>query len=322
MYPIKFNNILKYRMWGGDAIVKKLHRENTIQENLIGESWDIVDRDDDQSIVVNGSLAGLSLAELRTKHSKMFGSKFNANNPFPILVKILDAKEDLSLQVHPRKADLPKLAGNPQSKSEFWYILDHTDSAKIMAGLKTGVSKKDFVANLSSYNLLNFLNIEESRDNRLIYVESGTLHAIGGGNLILEIQENSDTTYRVSDWGRLDSNGKPREIHVDNSLQCIDFENPQQAEIIDVDIAKDYTVVDSAYFTTANYGITQDFSFSTNEESCCLLSLANGRAEVSANGESVALNKGDTILLPANLAFKITNAGENPANILITTPKY
>ncbi|MCL2566724.1 MAG: class I mannose-6-phosphate isomerase [Alphaproteobacteria bacterium] len=323
MYPIKFNNILKYRIWGGNSIMKKLSRENNTNYSSIGESWDISDRDGDESIVINGALKGLTLKDLREKYGKtIFGSKFDVSKPFPLLVKILDAREDLSLQVHPRKKDIPFLAGNPQSKSEFWYILEHEKDAKIMAGLKNGVSKEDFIANLESYNLLNFINLEESQNNRLIYVESGTIHAIGGGNLILEIQENSDTTYRVSDWGRLDSNSKPRELHIAESLQCIDFENPQQAKITDVDVKRNYTVVDSDYFTTNNYAIEKEFSFTATEESCCLLSLINGEIKVGANNESIVLAKGDTILLPAGLTFIINNNDSKYAHFLITTPKY
>ena len=327
MYPIQFNNILKRRIWGGESITKKLGRKNTINDPLIGESWDLCDRDEDQSVVINGELKGLSIKELREQHGKIFGSKFNLSKPFPILVKILDAKQDLSLQVHPKKSNLSQLSSDAKSKSEFWYILDHKKDAKVMTGLKKDSEtdnvkfKEDFIANLNSNNLVNFVNLTETKNDKLIYVESGTIHAIGAGNLILEIQENSDTTYRVSDWGRLDTNGKPRELHIEESLICIDFKGNDQAIINDIDITKDYKVVDSQYFETYTYSITGENGFSTTKETCVLLSVTNGELIVECNLE-VLVKKGDTILLPSDSNFKITNKNATPASLLITKPKY
>lgn len=327
MYPIQFKNILKHRIWGGESITKKLGRENSTNDLLIGESWDICDREEDQSIVLNGEFKGLTIQELREQHGKIFGSKFNLSKPFPILVKILDAKQDLSLQVHPKKSNLSQLSSDSQPKSEFWYILDHEKNSKVMSGLNkdsytaTIKFKEDFIANLNSPDLINFVNITQTQKDKLIYVESGTIHAIGAGNLILEIQENSDTTYRVSDWGRVDANSKPRDLHISESLICIDFKGEDQALINDVDTTKDYKVVDSKYFETYSYAIKGENSFNTTSETCVLLSLTNGNISVECDFE-VLLKKGDTILLPADQHFKITNKDNTPANILITKPKY
>ncbi len=327
MYPIKFNTIFKQRIWGGENIIKKLKKQPLTDDSLIGESWDICDRDDDQSVVINGYLKGLSIKVLREKYGKsIFGNKLDPNKPFPILVKILDAKQNLSLQIHPKKVDLSKLSDNAQSKTEFWYILCHEKDAIIMAGLNK-ISydndqsfKDDFIKNLFSDKLLNFVNIKKTNTNQLIYVESGIIHSIGAGNLILEIQENSDTTYRVSDWGRVDRHGNSRDLHINESLICIDFNKDNQPDIKDIDIKNNYKVLDSEYFESYNYHINKELTFKTDSEVCALLSVTNGEVSINSNLEVIA-KKGDTVLLPANLTFKIRSNTNNLCSILITKPK-
>ena len=320
LYPLKFHNIFQERIWGGNLIKEYLKR-NVTKQGLIGESWDICDRNDAVSVVSNGALVGKTLAELRlTYKEQLLGTKCDFNKPFPILVKILDATEDLSLQVHPKYSDLPKLPKGACPKTEFWYVLHHKENAEIMAGLVNN-NIDEFINSMETNKIKDFVNIYKSESDMLLYIESGTLHAIGAGNLILEIQENSDTTYRVSDWGRLDSTtGKPRELHIQESLISLDFSKIQKPNISKVDTLANYEIVNSPYFITNSQNINNKNDFSTNKESFAIVSVTSGSVNLLGNGVALSLNLGDSCLIPANINYSVEN-NTTRANVLITTVK-
>ena len=319
LYPLKFHNIFQERIWGGNLIKEYLGR-TVNKQGLIGESWDICDRNDAVSVVSNGALVGKTLAELRlTYKEQLLGTKCDFNKPVPILVKILDAKEDLSLQVHPKYSNLPQLPKGACPKTEFWYVLHHQDNAEIMAGLSNN-NVDAFIKSMATDKIKDFVNIYKSEKDMLLYIESGTLHAIGAGNLILEIQENSDTTYRVSDWGRLDSTGKPRELHLQESLISLDFSKTQNPNISKVDTLANYEVVNSPYFITTSQYINNNTNFSTNKESFAIVSVTSGTINLLGKGVALSLNLGDSCLIPANIHYSVENTSKK-ANILITTVK-
>jgi mannose-6-phosphate isomerase len=305
-YPIKFKEIFKERVWGGSTLQSIVCKN--IATNNIGESWEIVDREQDQSVVDNGNLSGKTIKYLRERYSNdFFGTSIDCNKPFPILVKILDANADLSLQVHPLFAD--KIM-DAEPKSEFWYILEHKPDSYIMAGLNNFANlpeqefKKDFIKNLESEKISGFVKKYLVKKHSLYYIDSGTLHAIGAGNLILEIQQNSDTTYRVSDWGRLE-NGKPRALHIKDSIENMDFNNIKNIDVKNVDLNKDEELINNNLFVTNSYLLNKEKEIVTTKKSCEIISITNGSVIIYNDVASLELSFGNNCLLPANTKYKI-----------------
>jgi mannose-6-phosphate isomerase len=215
-----FEPIYKERVWGGQRFADALKRP-TDRTKHIGESWEIVDRPEAQSVIVDGEYKGMTIRELLEKHGKeVMGPKYEGQ-PFPILVKWLDSDDRLSLQVHPPADIAPELNGEP--KTENWYIVEADENAAVLAGLKEGTTREMLEQSLKDNNMQDYVCRLPVKPGDSLFVESGRLHAIDAGNLILEIQQNSDTTYRTYDWGRVDLDGKPRELHIEESLKCIDY---------------------------------------------------------------------------------------------------
>ncbi len=224
-YPVLFEPIAMERVWGGrrfESVLGKILPHGT----PIGELWEIVDREDAQSVVHAGPLAGATLHELwTTRREEIFGAAY-ASHPsprFPLLVKLLDARDRLSVQVHPPAHLAETLGGEP--KTEVWYFLDALPAARIYAGLKSGVTQDQFEDLLHSGGVESALHQIPVHTGQSIFIPSGRLHAIGEGNLIIEVQQNSDTTYRVFDWNRQGLDGRPRELHIPQSLASIDFDD-------------------------------------------------------------------------------------------------
>ena len=218
-----FKPLLKSRVWGGQKFSTHLKRPLP-KDAKIGESWEIVDRTDDQSVIANGSFAGKTLRSLLEQKGKdILGPNYRSDTPFPILVKWLDCSETLSLQVHPNPNNA-HIKGE-ECKTENWYVVDREEDAKIYLGLTKGTTKSQFINALDSKQLSTVLHTVQSQKEDSYLIPSGTVHAIGAGHLILEIQQNSDTTYRVYDWDRNGLDGKPRELHRDKSLNSMQFNN-------------------------------------------------------------------------------------------------
>jgi mannose-6-phosphate isomerase len=232
---VRFDRLLHFtphyhtRVWGGRRLESVLHR--TLPDGQpYGESWELVDRERDQSLVASGPLAGTSLHDLWTHHrADVFGGLLaDAESArFPLLIKILDCSDDLSIQVHPPASVAAALGGEP--KTEMWYVAHADPGARIYAGLRAGVTREGFERALADGTVAGCVHHVDARTGDSLFVPSGRLHALGGGLLIYEIQQNSDTTYRVFDWNRLGLDGKPRALHVDESLQSIDFTDVEPA---------------------------------------------------------------------------------------------
>lgn len=216
---LRFEPIFQERVWGGRALAAWLGCELP-GSSPIGESWEIVDRSEAQSVVRDGPLAGRTLRELiAAEPEAVMGPGWAADRRFPILVKWLDCAERLSLQVHPPAAIAASLGGEP--KTENWFIARAAPGAGVLAGLQDGVDAERFRAALADGTAESLVLRHETAAGDSILIESGIMHAIDGGNLILEIQQNSDTTYRVYDWGRVGLDGRPRELHIEQSLACL-----------------------------------------------------------------------------------------------------
>jgi mannose-6-phosphate isomerase len=306
---LRFEPLYQERVWGGQALASALGRKLP-PGRPIGESWELVDRPEAQSVVSGGSLHGLSLRQLLDKHAKtVMGPAWPARKPFPILVKWLDCRERLSLQVHPPAAIAAQLGGEP--KTENWYIADTAPGAQLIVGLKKGVTRAAFEKAIIEQTVESCVHKFRVAEGDSILVQSGQVHAIDAGNLILEIQQNSDTTFRVYDWARTGLDGKPRQLHVAESLQCIqwdDFEPvpvrgaPTSAVIADCDEFRIRRVVLSP---------GEKLVFATNEQPR-ILSVVSG--SLAFGGQT--LGRGDNALVP--YAGELTGVAREAGILLIT----
>ena len=226
--PLVFEPLFMERIWGGRKL-EQLYHKKLPPGARIGESWEIVDREEAQSVVHDGPLRGLTLHELWTQHrGPIFGLEEGAGpERFPLLVKILDAQEKLSLQVHPPPAVATELGGEP--KTEMWYLAHAEAGAELYAGLAEPTDRTQFEEALHEGRAADLVQRLDVEEGDALFIPSGRIHAIGAGCLIMEIQQNSDTTYRVFDWNRVGLDGKPRTLHVDQSLQSTDFSDVRPA---------------------------------------------------------------------------------------------
>jgi len=231
MEPLFFTPDFKERVWGGNKIKTFLKKE--IPFEYTGESWEIACHPNGQSIVKNGSLKGLTLEEaLINEGEAILGKQFKQTDKFPLLIKFIDAKDKLSVQVHPEDAYAALHENGELGKSEAWYIIQAEPGSKLVAGLKDGVTRDEFERCLRENSLEEVLNEVEVKAGDVLDIPAGLIHAIGDGILLAEIQQNSDTTYRVYDWGRVGLDGLPREMHIQQSLDVIDFEHKHAKELV------------------------------------------------------------------------------------------
>lgn len=310
---LNFKPIYQERVWGGRALESFLGRKLP-GSAPIGESWELVDRPEAQSVVANGPWAGRSLREVITANAAtIMGPAWPKERPFPILVKWLDCRERLSLQVHPPASIAARLGGEP--KTENWYIARAEPSAAVLAGLKPGVDAARFRAALKD-------NTAESLVHRLptvagdsLLIHSGVMHAIDGGNFILEIQQNSDTTYRVYDWGRVGLDGKPRTMHVEQSMASLEANTAPAPRLVRT--AEKVTVLaECREFRITRHRLDRGgrLAFAAGEQAR-ILSVVEGN--LAADG--VTLRMGDNVLLPYAGAFEFTAGQET---VVLVTDKF
>ena len=312
---IRFQPLYQDRVWGGRVLETALGR-TLPREGPIGESWEVVDRPEAQSVIVGGSLDGVSIREALARHgAALMGPGYPADRPFPILIKWLDCRERLSLQVHPPAEIAPAMGGEP--KTENWYIAETTGDAGLIVGLKTGATRAAFAQALVDNELESCVHRFPVKIGDSILVRSGTVHAIDGGNLILEIQQNSDTTYRVYDWGRVGLDGKPRQLHIAESLASIDWDFFEPEPIRAA--REDAVIADSAEFCIRRVPLAagESVSFGAGEQAR-LASIARGAVTVN-DVASDTLTKGDNALLPYAGAFTLTATEET---VLLITENF
>ena len=310
MNPLTFRPLYMERVWGGREFATRLGRDLPGAQP-IGEAWEVVDRAEAQSVVAAGQLAGKTLHELWTGHrAEIFGARHaNAGPRFPLLCKLLDARDRLSVQVHPPAAVAPRLGGEP--KTEVWYFLACDPESRIYAGLKVGVSRGEFADKLAAGQVEECLHVLPTRAGDSIFIPSGRLHAIGEGNLIVEIQQNSDTTYRVFDWNRAGLDGKPRDLHIEESVLSTDFADfaPPLAHVASGVVAEcgHFRVERKILAAPEVLGPAGDFA---------LVTVVDGAA--SCGGSYFAT--GDFFLLPASGAPAVAPAADRCAVLVTTIP--
>jgi mannose-6-phosphate isomerase len=304
LYPLTFHPIFKERIWGGREL-EKLYGKKIPAGKPIGESWEISDRPGDASVVANGKFAGKNLRWLMENHSAeiLGGAKPAANGQFPLLCKILDAREKLSLQVHPPAGKAAALGGEP--KTEMWFIADATPGASLYVGLNRGVTRAEFERKISDGSVADCFHRIPVKAGDTMFLPSGRVHAIGDGLVIFEIQQNSDTTYRVFDWNRVGLDGKPRELHVAQSLASIDF-NDFEPELVSGEFfgdgkIKSRPLVRDKLFNVENLEMKSGATAKLKDRKLQIIAVVSGRIEIKSSSEIVNLSAGQFCLIPASL---------------------
>lgn len=301
LYPLKFHPILKAKVWGGDKLNQILLKSSV---KNIGESWEISSVQDNISEVSNGELLGKNLQWLLENYQENLVGKEvyqKFGNTFPLLLKFIDAHEDLSVQVHPDDA-LAKPRHNSFGKTEMWYILDVEENSQLVLGFKEGIEKTDYLQYLSENRIPEILYSESIKKDDVFIIKPGTVHAIGTGILLAEIQQTSDITYRIYDWDRPDTNGQMRELHTDLALDAIDFQ-PFQGKV-KYSEKKDcpLPIGETDFFSVNKFVLTKNYLRELKDiQSFVVYMCIEGSAILESEGFSEEIRKGETVLVPAQL---------------------
>ncbi|WP_029036712.1 type I phosphomannose isomerase catalytic subunit [Salinimicrobium xinjiangense] len=319
-YPIRFQPILKEKIWGGNKLKQILNKPSTSERT--GESWEISGVKGNISVVENGPLKGETLNTLLEQYGeRLLGEKnFEKFGPeFPLLIKFIDANTELSVQLHPND-ELAKKRHNSFGKTEMWYIIQADEGAEINIGFKKSISKAEYLEHLNSGKITELLNFEKVKKGDAFFINTGKVHAIGARVLLAEIQQTSDITYRIYDWNRVDEQGNSRELHTDLALDAIDFEKKD-------DFRKEYSRVENQsanvasceYFTTnflpVSGNIRKDYS---HLDSFVIYMCVSGEAVISVNGNSERIVQGQTLLIPAeNNEVQIKSEGAELLEVFV-----
>lgn len=326
LYPLLFDPVYMKVVWGGNMLASHLGRKLPESDVPVGEAWEICDREDVESKVANGILRGEGIRELIRHYGKTLLGELFSGGRFPLLVKIIDAGKRLSLQVHP---DENYCLENPgaEPKTEMWYVIASRPESKIIAGLKYNCTRRQFIENINSTEIENYLQVYNSIPGDAYLISAGRVHAIGGGSLLLEIQQNSNTTYRISDWGRMDSNGKPRELHVDQALRSINFMDRNTPRISGVSDSashnRKFPIINRCpFFRVDELRLVESYLDKTDRSSFHLLSAVNSAVSIRGLDKNIqtGIPKGCTSLIPANFgSYSIDIEGDGEATVIKTT---
>lgn len=298
-YPLKFKPIFKERIWGGVKLRTLLNKETTL--DAVGESWEISGVDGAISVVENGQFKGKTLEALMSEFTHEFlGVKVfeHFGNTFPLLIKIIDAKKPLSIQLHPND-HLAKERHNSFGKTEMWYIMDAEEGAELVVGFKKDSNRSEYLDHLERKALLDILNVDKVQKGDVYFIPTGRIHAIGAGVLLAEIQQTSDITYRIYDWDRQDANGNYRELHTELALDAIDYSAQNAYNTAYSEKLNNATnIVDCKYFTTNSFSVKGHQTVSHNDKDSFIIYIC---VEGAGSINDVALNLGESVLIPACL---------------------
>jgi len=300
LYPLKFKSIFKDKIWGGQKIKEVFGKDFSPLPNC-GEAWVVSGVPGFESVVENGFLAGNELNELIAVFmGDLVGDKIyeEFGEEFPVLIKFIDASDYLSIQVHPDD-ELAKKRGFKNGKTEMWYIIDAEKDAELISGFSKKVTKDDYVRHLENKTLKSILNVEKVKKDEVYFMPSGRVHALGPGIMLAEIQQTSDTTYRIYDWDRIGVDGLPRDLHINEALDAIDFNVYDNYKIdYKTDIDKTSEILKTVHFTTNilqfNNFIQKDYS---ELDSFVIYICIQGKVTVNSN-QAVEFKAGEAILIP------------------------
>ena len=302
LYPLKFETVLKEKVWGGNALVSRFNKKSTGSQQ-VGESWELSAVADNQSVISNGFLAGNNIEELIEVYmgditGDAIFEKFG--NEFPLLIKFIEAQQDLSIQVHPDN-DLAKKRHKAYGKTEMWYVLECKKGSKIYTGFKEGVTKKIYEEAVMNGKIEEIMNVESVEAGDAFFTPAGRVHAIGAGIVLVEIQQTSDITYRIFDWNRKGSGKEKRELHTELALDAIDFNQTGENKIrIKPELNKFENLVNCEHFNTNiisfNKSIDKEYY---SIDSFVVYICIEGEFLICWDGNSDKVTKGETVLLPA-----------------------
>ncbi len=315
LYPLKFEPILKEKIWGGQKLNSHFGKKSDSKQ--LGESWEISTVPGDISVVSNGDLKGKSLQTLINdytaevlgeKNLKRFGTQF------PLLIKFIDAKEDLSIQLHPGDA-LAKKRHNSFGKTEMWYVMQADTDANLIVGFNKAMDKATYLEHLNSKTLTQILNFDKVKEGDTYFIEAGRVHAIGAGVLLAEIQQTSDVTYRVYDWDRVDANGNERELHNDIAIDAFKFDLKNDFRVsYSKDKNTSNAMVACPFFTTNYIDLDTEIIKTNSQDSFVIYMCVSGEVEVLTTNHIIKLVQGETVLIPA--ALKTYALQSNNAKLL------
>ena len=308
-YPLKFTPILKEKIWGGQKLTTLLHKSS--DKLNIGESWEISDVEGDESIVSNGNFKGQSLKDLLiTYKAELIGDKNYEvfGDKFPLLIKFIDAKQDLSIQLHPND-ELAAKRHNSFGKTEMWYVMQADPDSNLIVGFNQEMNKAKYLKHLEDKTLTQILNFDKVSSGDTYFIEVGRVHAIGAGVLLAEIQQTSDITYRVYDWDRVDAHGNQRELHNDIAIDAFDFNMADDFRVTyNKEPNQSNLMVDCPYFNTSYLHVTQPVDRLNTRDSFFIYICVEGECKIETDEHSEIVKTGETVLIPAALnSYKITS---------------
>ncbi|MCH2035129.1 MAG: class I mannose-6-phosphate isomerase [Tenacibaculum sp.] len=300
---IKFEPILKEKIWGGEKLANLLNKQSN--KPNVGESWEVSDVEGDTSIVSNGELKGKNLKELIELYkSDLVGEQIfkNFGNKFPLLIKYIDAKEALSIQLHPNDK-LAQERHNSFGKTEMWYVMQADDKANLIVGFQKDSDKEEYVQHLENKKLLDILNVDEVSSGDVYFIPTGRIHAIGAGVLLAEIQQTSDITYRIYDWDRQDDQGNYRELHTELALDAIDYKSQERySTAYDKKENSALEIVSCPYFTTNVLPLNGSIEVNHNDKDSFIIYMCvEGEVTFSNDLNKETIKMGETILIPAKI---------------------
>ncbi len=302
MVPFKLKPAFKDYIWGGSRLKTEFGKQSDL--DIVAESWELSCHRDGENIIQNGEFAGMTLTELvEQDQNGLLGSNCDQFTYFPILIKLIDARDDLSIQVHPDNDYALRVEGE-YGKTEMWYVVDCEENATLYYGFKQEISKEEFRRRIEQGTLLEVLNEVPVSKGSVFFIEAGTIHAIKGGILIAEIQQNSNTTYRVYDYGRTDAQGNQRELHVDKAIDVTTLRKPArepkpQGETIHGAGFDSTLLASCTYFTVSVLQVCDRVELEADGTSFHSLLVLDGEGSLTWDGGSLSCRKGDSLFIPA-----------------------
>ncbi|MBQ9957353.1 MAG: class I mannose-6-phosphate isomerase [Ruminococcus sp.] len=308
---------IKDYIWGGTKLREQFGKESDLER--LAESWELSCHKDGHSVIAEGEYKGRTLAEYLEENPDAMGKNCERFENFPVLIKLIDAKDNLSVQVHPDNEYALRVEGE-YGKTEMWYIVDCDEGASLIFGFKEEISKEEFRRAIEENTLLDKVNTVPVKKGDVFFIEAGTLHAIGKGILIAEIQQNSNTTYRVYDYGRVGADGKPRELHVEKALDVTNLEQKRASDDKKIKVnlsgCEAEVLATCEYFSAVLLEVQGSSAFETDEKSFTHMLVTEGEAEAVFDDTAIKLKKGSSIFVPAGTGMCRINGN---ASIIITS---
>lgn len=299
LYPIKMSPVFKDYLWGGEKL--KTTFKKPTPYDITAESWEVAVHKNGKSKAENGEFKGKTIDEISAVLGEKLLGKENADKPFPLMLKLIDAKDNLSVQVHPTDGYAKAFENSPFGKTEMWYILDAEPNSSLIYGFKKDMNKQEFENAINENKLKDVLNFVDVKKGDCFLIPAGTVHAIGKGIVLAEIQQNSDLTYRVYDWGRVDKNGNSRPLHIEKAIAVSNLSNSKgkEKQEIKIETKENYikkTLCENKYFIAEEYQLNGELKEKSNHSSFSIF-LFLGDAEI----EGIKAKNGDSFLIPADL---------------------